>query len=74
MMQVALSLGFPAWAAVVWVSAVKITSLIRELADQLQRHHSDAEKRLALLEDAVHRLDTLVEKTDNRMRELERLR
>jgi len=73
-LQFALSLGFPAWAAVVWASAVKVTGLIRELADQLQRHHSDNEKRLSLLEDTVRRLDLLVEKTDNRLRELERNR
>jgi hypothetical protein len=73
-LQVALSFGFPAWAVVVWAAAVKVTSLIRELADQLQRHHSDNEKRLSLLEDTVRRLDLLVEKTDNRLRELERNR
>lgn len=72
LLQFALSLGFPAWAAVVWFSAVKVTSLIRELADQLQRHHSDNEKRLSLLEDTVRRLDALSEKMDDRMREIEK--
>jgi len=72
MLEFALSLGFPAWAGVVWMSAVKVTGLIRTLADQLQQHHVDAEKRLVLLEDAVRRLDAIAEKQDTRIRDLER--
>lgn len=72
LLEFALSLGFPAWAGVVWFSAVKVTGLIRDLAEKLQQHHIDAEKRLALLEEAVRRLDKLAEHQDARLRDVER--
>lgn len=72
LLELALSLGFPAWAGVVWMSAVKVTGLIRDLAEKLQQQHIDAEKRLVLLEDAVRRLDKIAELQDARLRDVER--
>lgn len=73
LLKVALSLGFPAWALVVWFSAIKITGMIRTVAEQLQQTHLDTEKRLVLLEDTARRLERLAETQDSRLRELERI-
>lgn len=69
--QYALGLGFPTWAIVVLYASQKVTGMIQSLSERLQQTHADMERRMSLIEDAVHRLERMAEIHEERIREIE---
>ena len=72
-------IGFPIWAVVVAYGTWRVSTLFQALGttmsdrfnsliSKISENHVEAEKRLALLERAVERLDRIVERHDEDLR------
>lgn len=62
------ALGFPAWALVVWALGNKAVDMLKNLLEVITKSEAEREKRIALLEATVERLDRIVERHDEELR------
>ena len=76
--MVVQAIGFPAWAAVVLWGTIRISTVLRTVhVDMMEaRHagekrHAESDKRLALIEAAVVRMERLIEDHEQSIRRLD---